>query len=113
MDKFPEAFERFERVVDVDRIRSFDHLLVSFSHWAGRNWKGTRKQVEALRREAVKRDIPVPREVVSRRVSREPHFRVEKAEAKTWRFEWVEVHGKPQPRYRDKATGRFIRKPEG
>jgi len=111
MDKFPEAFERFEKRVDVSRIRSFDHLLVSFSHWAGKQWIGSNEQVNALKVEAEKRGIPVPREE-PRRVSREPYFREERAEGQTWRFEWVEVKSRPQMRYRDIKTGRFIRKPE-
>lgn len=63
MDKFPEAFRRFERVVDTDRIRTFDQLLISFRYWAGRNWEGTRKQVEALKVEADRLGIPVSREI--------------------------------------------------
>jgi len=51
LDEFPEAFERFERVVDVDRIRSFDALRMQFSHWAGRKWLDTPRQNEALQRE--------------------------------------------------------------
>jgi len=48
-----------------------------------------------------------------RRIERQARLRfIEPAvEAKTWRFEWVEVKGRPQMRYRDVNTGRFIRKP--
>jgi hypothetical protein len=54
LDKFPEAFKRFEAVVDVSKIKSFQQLLTAFMYWAGRKWKGTPLQVEALRVEAVK-----------------------------------------------------------
>ncbi|MGB9676649.1 MAG: hypothetical protein ACPL0C_05630 [Candidatus Bathyarchaeales archaeon] len=58
MDRFPEAFRRFEEVVKVEKIKSFQELLTSFSLWAGRKWKNTPKQVEALKVEAFKRQIP-------------------------------------------------------
>jgi hypothetical protein len=34
MDRFPEAFRRFEEVVDVDRIQSFRQLRLAFAYWA-------------------------------------------------------------------------------
>lgn len=98
MDRFPEAFRRFEEVVDVDRIKSFRQLTLAFSLWAGEKWKDTWKQREALRVEAERLGIVQPERPVP---------------SKTWRFEWVEVKGKPQIRYRDLKTGRFIKKPLG
>jgi len=98
MDKFPEAFRRFERRVDVDGIQSFYELLSSFSHWAGKSWRGTEKQVNALKVEAWKRDIPVPAE-------RKLH------KVRMWRHETVTVRGKLQIRYRDLKIERFIKKP--
>jgi hypothetical protein len=98
LDEFPEVFRRLEKVVDADNMRSFQEILVSFSYWAGKQWKGTRKQVEALKVEAWKRGIPVP-------VERRPK------KVKTWRHETVTVQGKIQSRYRDLKTGRFIKKP--
>lgn len=98
LDKFPEAFRRFERVVETRSFCSFQELIVSFNYWAGRNWKGTRKQIAALEVEAGKLGIPVP---VERRPPR----------ARTWRHETVTVKGKLQSRYRDLETGRFIKKP--
>ena len=100
MDRFPEAFERFEKRVDVSRIRGFDHLLVSFSHWAGKQWIGSNEQVNALKVEADKRGIPAYGE---RRVQ----FEI----VRTWRFECITVKSRPQTRYRDLRTGRFIKKP--
>ncbi|MGD0159359.1 MAG: hypothetical protein ABSB89_03585 [Candidatus Bathyarchaeia archaeon] len=104
MDKFPECFERFERVVDVDRIRNLPHLKLAFSSWAGRKWLDTYGQNEALRVEARKLGIPV---FVERRTTAPRESRV----AVTWRQEVVTVKGSSQDRYRDLKTGRFIRKP--
>jgi hypothetical protein len=54
LDKFPEVFRRFEMDVDTDRIRSFNQLKSSFRLWAVYHWKGSDRQVEALKREAEK-----------------------------------------------------------
>ena len=110
LDKFPEAFRRFEQVVDVDRIESFTQLELAFALWAGRNWIGTYLQREALAREARKRGIPAF--VKSGRVSfgRGTAY-VTRTEAVTWRHEVVSVKGRSQDRYRDLRTGRFTRKP--
>ena len=64
MDKFPQAFRRFEKVVDVGKIKSFQQLLTAFSLWAGRKWKDTPKQRLALEVEAVRLGLlpPVPLE---------------------------------------------------
>jgi hypothetical protein len=59
MDKFPEAFRRFEETVDVDRIESFNELRAEFAMWAGRNWKNTASQNKALATEALRRGIPI------------------------------------------------------
>jgi hypothetical protein len=58
LDKFPEAFKRFEQVVDVSKIKTFQQLLSAFRLWAGRKWVGSPLQVEALKEEAFKREIP-------------------------------------------------------
>jgi hypothetical protein len=105
MDRFPEAFDRFEKLVDLRSFRSGRELKYAFSHWAGRRWVDSYLQNKALGIEAKKRgfeDIPLPR------YSRRPRFHVKR----TWRRETVTVRGKPQPRYRDLSTGRFIKKPE-
>jgi hypothetical protein len=112
MDKFPEAFARFEKVVDVNRIISFQQLLIAFKHWAGEKFRSTEKQIVALIREAQKRNIPVPLTVLKfygiqpRRISLAPLVPV------AWRHELVVVRGKPQDRYRNLKTGRFMRKSE-
>jgi hypothetical protein len=102
MDKFPEAFERFEKRVDVSRMKSFEQLTLAFSHWAGKQWLGSNEQVNALKVEALKRGMPVPREVYHPYSIPEP---------RTWKYETVAVRGKLQYRYRDITTGRFIKKP--
>ena len=111
MDEFPEAFERFEKRVYVGRIRSFDQLSLAFGLWAGKNWRGTKKQVEALKVEAGERGIPVPGARPRREEEAGLRFRREEV-ARAWRFEWVTVKGRPQKRYRDLKTGRFIEKPK-
>ena len=110
MDKFPEAFRRFEKVVDVRRIGSFRHLRLSFEWWAGDNWVNSPRQLECLRREGIKHRIPVsdyrlsyPKYYFPEREYHVPKF--------TWKYERITVRGKLQDRYRDLKTGRFIRKP--
>jgi len=103
-DKFPEAFERFEQVVDIARLESYRQLAYAFSHWAGRRWVDSYAQNLALKREAEKRgfrDTRIPKYLRGVQVSTE----------RTWRHETVTVRGKPQVRYRDLKTGRFIKKP--
>lgn len=58
MDKFPSAFKRFEQTVDTSKIKSLQQLKLAFQSWAGRKWKDTTKQVQALRVEAVRLGIP-------------------------------------------------------
>ena len=60
MDKFPEAFERFEDKVDVSRIESYNELTSAFASWAGHKFFYTRRQMEALAVEAIERGINVP-----------------------------------------------------
>ena len=98
MDRFPEAFERFERVVDTSRIKSFQQLKLSFESWAGHNWRGTKKQMEGLRQEALEMKLSG--------TPKEPYVG-----GKTWKYERVRVRGKLQPGYRDLQTMRFIKKP--
>jgi hypothetical protein len=57
MDKFPEAFERFERDVSTRRIKTFEQLQLSFSNWAGSKWKDTDRQNDALAVQARKLGI--------------------------------------------------------
>jgi len=104
MDRFPEAFHRFEKIVDLRSFRSGRELMYAFTHWAGKRWVDSYSQNVALNREVEKRgfeEIRVPR------YSRRPQFYARQ----TWKLETVTIKGKSQFRYRDLKTGRFIRKP--
>ena len=103
MDRFPEAFSRFEEVVDVRRIQSFRQLRLAFASWAGWKWNETYLQTRALANEAHRLGIPV---FIERRHVARFYGRT----AVTWRKEAVTVKGKSQVRYRDLKTGRFIKK---
>ena len=104
MDRFPEAFSRFEEVVDVRRIESFRQLRLAFASWAGWKWHDTYMQNRALANEAHRLGIPVFAE-------RRPIARFHGRNAVTWRHEIVTVKNKSQIRYRNLRTGRFIEKP--
>lgn len=54
MDRFPEAFKRFERDVDVRSFRSYRDLAYGFSYWAGKRWVDSYAQNRALKNEAEK-----------------------------------------------------------
>ena len=103
VDRFPEAFRRFEKLVDMKSFRSYRELAYGFSHWANRRWVDSYKQNVALKREAEKRgysDSRIP-----------TYFKRKVSTKRTWRRETVSVRGKSQNRYRDLRTGRFIKKP--
>ena len=53
-DLFPEAFERFERQVDVRRFENYRQLAYAFAHWAGRRWQDTYLQNRVLKKEGMK-----------------------------------------------------------
>ena len=105
MDKFPEAFGRFENRVRVYDIESFRQLTLAFASWSGPNWRGTRRQMEALVVEARRFGIPVHGER-ERKIRYSPWI-----SQTTWKYEAITVRGKSQQRYRDIKTGRFIKKP--
>ena len=85
-DRFPEAFKRFEEVVPVRRIKSFEQLKLAFGAWAGEKWIPTNRQLEALAVQARKHGIPIYAE--ERRVFRFPSV--------SWRHETVMIKGKSQ-----------------
>jgi hypothetical protein len=58
MDKFPEAFRRFEQKVDTDNIETWKQLQLVFGSWAGGKWKPTCKQTDALYIQAKRLGIP-------------------------------------------------------
>ena len=49
-DRFPEAFRRFEKTVDVKSFDDYRQLAYSFSHWSGKRWTDSYKQNLALKR---------------------------------------------------------------
>lgn len=49
VDRFPEAFRRFERVVNVRGFDSYRELAYGFAHWAGKRWIDSYAQNRALR----------------------------------------------------------------
>jgi len=57
-ENFQEAFERFERVVDIDTFESYRELLYSFERWIG-SPSLTDKQHSALAYEAKVRGISI------------------------------------------------------
>jgi hypothetical protein len=107
MDKFPEAFKRFERDVRTDNVRLFNQLKIMFSGWAGERWINSLAQNEALKREAGRLGIG---ELPTRWIPVERDFNL-RSKLPTWRLETVKIKGRSQPRYRDLRTGRFIKKP--
>ena len=56
-EKFPDAFKRFEKVINTTNIRTFQQLLALFSLWGGRNKPLSPNQISALKDEAKKRKI--------------------------------------------------------
>ena len=80
--------------------------------WPGRNWKGAAKQWEAFDREA--ENLGLAPSTIYGNATRQrfsTNVSAGKAKAVTWKYEVVNVKGKPQNRYRDLKTGRFIKKP--
>jgi hypothetical protein len=64
MDKFPEAFRRFERVVNVDSFDSYRDMSYAFRHWAGKRWRNTYLQNRALAEEGWRlgfKDVKLPK----------------------------------------------------
>jgi hypothetical protein len=115
LDRFPEAFERFEMDVKVDRLRSYSELLYSFQWWTGSKWRGTAKQWEAFNREAERLGFDVPSFIREElRESQLSGFYGYKGRQKPvlYRHEVVLVRGVSQDRYRDLESGRFIKKPK-
>jgi len=103
LDKFPEAFRRFENVVDVERIRTLRELELAFGSWAGHKWKPTLRQSVALAYEARRLRIPIRPQV--------PSLFTQKRETPTWRVEYIKVRGTARKIYRNTKTGQFIKTP--
>lgn len=101
VDRFPEAFRRYEKTVDTKGMKGFKQLLISFSLWGQKKTPMTKKQIKGLAIEAKKIDIKAYMD--------ERGFR-NKA---TGRFEKTPTkESVSYIRYRDPLTGRFMKKPE-
>ena len=119
VDRFPDAFDRFEERVDVDNLQSASELISSFSLFQGYN--ATSKQIDGLRNESIKRrlgfDWSLPKWVKKKdyRIYYQSRFKDKGYRQAEKRRVYVKatfnVRGKTQTRYRDLKTGRFIRKP--
>ena len=107
MDKFPEAFARFEKSdVDISKVKDSNDLIRKFRYWLNRST--TWKQDVALRREArrlgikiikplgISERLDVPREVLRR------HFTTHITKGKT-----VTVARIPKGQ---KGAGRFAKR---
>jgi hypothetical protein len=119
MDKFPEAFNRYEERVDIDDLQSASELISTFVNWQGYN--PTSKQIDGLRIESIKRrlgiDWSLPKWVKKKDywVYYQSRFKdkgyVQPEKRRVYVKATFNVRGKPQTRYRDSKTGRFIKKP--
>ena len=119
MDRFPEAFNRYKEVVDIDDLQSASELISSFSYWQGYN--PTSKQIDGLRIESKKRglgiDWSLPKwvKIKDYRIYYQSRFKdkgfVQAEKRRVYVKATFNVRGKPQTRYRDLKTGRFIKKP--
>jgi hypothetical protein len=105
MDKFPEAFRRFEEVVDTDKIHSYSQLKSTFEIWSFQK-SLTYKQNEALKIEAERIGL---REKEKEEEPREKHVYKQEGKYRLFRHETFTVRGKRQTVTRDLKTGRFMR----
>ena len=88
MDKFPEAFRRFEKVVDVDKFDSYRDMSYAFGHWAGKRWRNTWKQNKALAREGNRlgfEDVKMP-SFFGHKVKDEIRIKAERRAVRTKKF---------------------------
>jgi hypothetical protein len=110
VDRFPEAFRRFESDVDVGKFETYHQLTLSFRWWAGERWRGTHRQWEALNREA--ENLGFNEHYGYREAIREKRYTdFYSRGSSTWKRETVSIRGVAKTRYRDIRTGRFIKKP--
>ena len=111
-EAFQEAFDRMERATNSRECKSLDELRLVAKSYFGSKWYPTNKQLYALKDEAKRRGyferFQEKRTSYPRYAQRQPYSYVKR----TWRHETLTVRGKPQTRYRDLKTGRFIKKPK-
>ena len=51
VDRFPEAFKRFEEDVDVESFDNYKQLAYAFAHWSGKRWRDSYRQNLALKKQ--------------------------------------------------------------
>jgi hypothetical protein len=111
-EAFQEAFDRMERATNSRECRTLDELRLVAKSYFGSKWYPTDRQFEALKDEARRRGYF---EKQKRRQETEWSWYAQRQPqvyaGQTWSRETVTVRGKPQVRYRDRRTGRFIKKP--
>jgi hypothetical protein len=110
-EAFQEAFDRMERDTNSLECETLKELRLVAKSYFGSKWYPTNRQLYALKDEAKRRGYfdKFREKIVSRPryPQRQPHNYVKQI----WRHETVTVRGKPQTRYRDIRTGRFIKNP--
>lgn len=65
MDKFPEAFKRFEEKVNTKDFNDYTKLRNAFTNWARKKWMDTPKQEKALDRELEKKQFIAKIQIVT------------------------------------------------
>jgi len=113
---FEEAFDRLEKYTNVRSCRSLDELRLVAERFFGDKWYPTDRQKEALIDEAERRGYFERWEELRKEKEKELSWYAQSqpqvTAKRTYRHETVIVRGKPQVRYRDVKTGRFIKKPK-
>ena len=94
MDKFPEAFKRFEQEIDLSEVKDRGDITRKFSYWQERDM--THKQKEALWKIAEEKGIIS----IERKPEREPRLR---------RKGISEIKGKPREELRRHYTEHKVR----
>lgn len=56
-DRFPKAFQRFEKKTDISDINTLDELMNEFRDWGGKKAPITRKQRKGLAIEGIEKGI--------------------------------------------------------
>ena len=107
LDKFPEAFRRFESTIETKNIQTFQQLLIIFKSWSGEKWKGTPRQIAALAIEARRLKIPIPKGLVPRRKPVWRQGMVPLVVPVGVKFQIINVRGKPQAVFRN-VKGKFV-----
>ena len=106
-DRFPEAFERFEKKTDIDEVNTLDELMNKFKDWGLKKAPITKLQRKALAIEGVKKGIdPV---YITRwfRKERDISYTTKTGKMVSYRQSAKFIEG-----HRNELTGRFIGKPK-